>query len=198
MYSLLFTVLSGSQERRQFLKGQFSNSFITTTWRNSDGKLLTASRIRIRSFVPLDYAGRRISRWRCKTGGVPFFFGLQSTLVSYLRPSLPRDALINGNAVQPRRNLSLATKGAQISKRRQERLLSCVARVLLATEHAKGKREDSSLPALNNLAESLGVARQRPFYDLLVARSRSYPVLVCKRCRSLSATMVPAVKALRS
>ena len=61
--------------------------------------------------------------------------------------------------MQPGRNPSFAAESAQISKRREEGLLSRVSRIFLATEHAKGQREDSPLPALHNLAESVRVAR---------------------------------------
>jgi hypothetical protein len=88
-----------------------------------------------------------------------FLLRLERAFVSHLGTPLPRDALVNGNPVQPRGNFGFAAKSAQIAKRRQEGFLSRVAGVLLTPEHAKGKREDSSLPALNNLAESLRVAR---------------------------------------
>ena len=107
-----------------------------------------------------------------------FLFRLQRALVSYLRSPLPRDALIDRDAMQPGGDSSFAAKGTQVPKRREERLLRSVARILFAAEHAKGKRENSSLPALNNLAESFCVARQSSLYDLLVARSRSLPAEV--------------------
>jgi len=76
--------------------------------------------------------------------------------------------------VQPRGNLSFTAEGAQVSKRGEEGLLGSIARVLLASKHAKSKREDSPLPAPYNLAESLRVACQSTLYDMLVARSVSF------------------------
>jgi hypothetical protein len=88
-----------------------------------------------------------------------FFFLFKATLFSNLRSTLSRDALIHGYAVQPRRNFCFATKRSDIPKGGQERFLGCVARILLTAEHAEGKRENPSLPALHNLAERFCVAR---------------------------------------
>jgi hypothetical protein len=106
---------------------------------------------------------------------------------------LARDALVDSYPMQPRGNLGFTAEGAQVPERREKGLLSRVTRILFASEHAKGKREDSSLPALHNLAESLRVARQSTFYDLLVARSRSLPVWFCEaRCPRFRSA-VPAI-----
>lgn len=109
---------------------------------------------------------------RCsKAGCVLFRFNVESALTSNFRPALARNALIDSDTVQPGRNLCFAAKPAQIAKRRQKGLLRGVARIFFAAEHAKGKRENASLPARYDFAESLCVARQGTLHDLFVARS---------------------------
>ena len=74
--------------------------------------------------------------------------------------------------MQPRRNLRIAAKAAQIAERRQKRLLRRVASVLLAAQHPVGKREDAAFPAAHNFAESLRITRERALHHLFVVRDR--------------------------
>src|ERR1043166_1919475 len=84
--------------------------------------------------------------------------------------------------MQPRRDFCFATKPAQIPRRGEKSLLSRVAGVLFAPEHAKRQRKNAPLPATHNLTERLWVARQRAFNHLLVVGGRFH--LVCARVSS--------------
>ncbi len=90
---------------------------------------------------------------------VLFLFNFESALISYLRSAQARDALVNGYSMQPGGDFGVTAESTQVAKSGEESFLSGIARILLAPEHAKGEREDSSLPALHDLAESVRVAR---------------------------------------
>ena len=114
-----------------------------------------------------DDARRRMSRSRGESR-----FGLlliERRLATDFRAPLSRDALVNGDPVQPRRHLRLAAKTSQVAKSGEKRLLRRVARIVFATKNPVRKREYSTLPAPHQLAKSFSIARQGAFNDYLVA-----------------------------
>ena len=120
-------------------------------------------------FLPsFDYSRRRVNHGHRESRRILFLFVVQRGFASDSRLSLSRDALVDGNPMQPGRNFRLAAKSTQVPKRGQKRLLRRVARVLLAPQNAVRKREDTPLPAPHNLAESVRFAGQSPLHDDLV------------------------------
>src|SRR5215213_1175105 len=112
-------------------------------------------------------------------------FVFEGRLASDLRASLPRDALVDGDPVQPRGDFRFATEPAKVPKRGEKGLLSGVAGVLLAAQHAVSEREDASLPAPHELAESLSLAGQGTLHDDLVG-SQSFHGSAVRRPRGAS------------
>ena len=88
-----------------------------------------------------------------------------------MRAALARDALVDGDAVQPRRDFRLAAKIAEVAEGGDERLLRSVARLVFAAEDAVGERVDAPLPATHDHAERIRIAGKRTLHDLFVARS---------------------------
>src|ERR1041384_3473537 len=110
----------------------------------------------------------RVAQRRDKAPGVGLSFVFKCRLTSHFRASLPGNALVNRNPVQPGGDFRLATEPTQVPKSGEKGLLSGVAGVFLAAEHAVSKRKDAALPAPHNLAESLRIARQSTLNDDLV------------------------------
>src|SRR5215213_1758990 len=117
----------------------------------------------------------RVAERRCEAARVRFGFVSKGRLASDLRASLPRDALVYGNPVQPRRDFRFAAEVAEVPEGGEKRLLGGIARVLLAAEHAVSEREDAALPPAHELAKSLGIAGQGTLNDDLVG-SQSFHV----------------------
>ena len=69
-----------------------------------------------------------------EAAGVVVLLVFQCRLASNLRASLSRNALVHGDPVQPRRNLRVAAKPAQVAKSREKSLLGGVASVFHAAE----------------------------------------------------------------
>ena len=87
-----------------------------------------------------------------------FYLIFQRSLTSYLCASLPRNALIDCDSVQPRRDLCFATEPTQISERGDECFLCGIACVFLAAKHAVRQRENTPLPSADQFAEGVSVA----------------------------------------
>src|SRR5258708_21115016 len=119
------------------------------------------------SFSAFSRPRRRNLCRQSKDGRILFGFILERRLAPHLRASLPRDALIDGDPMQPRRNLRFAAKAAQIPKRGHESLLRRIARLFFAAEHPKSQREDASLPPTHDLPNPLRIPRHAPFHPLL-------------------------------
>src|ERR1041384_2358269 len=101
---------------------------------------------------------------------VIFRRAFERSFATNLRPTLARDALIDRNAMQPRRDFRIAAKPTEIAEGGDEGLLRGVARVLFAPKNAVGQSEDATLPTAHNFAEGFVVARECSLHDLLVAR----------------------------
>src|SRR5213078_540479 len=109
--------------------------------------------------TPLNLFGRARGRYiqrQSKHGGVLLSLVLQRRFAPHFCAPLPGYALVDCDAMEPGRNLGLASKAAQVSKRGEKSLLGRIARIFFATQHAKGQSEDASLPTAHNLSERLG------------------------------------------
>ena len=99
---------------------------------------------------------------RCKkTLARHFQFIFDTRLGTHTRTTLSRDALVDRDAVQPRRDFCLAAKVLQVAECGNERLLRSVARVLRGSKDAVGESENLSLPATHNFTEGFLVSAKR-------------------------------------
>src|SRR5438105_2690079 len=86
---------------------------------------------------------------------------LDPGLGPHARAPLPRDALVDRDAVQPRGDFRLAAEALQVAVGRNEGLLRGVARLLVCAEDAVSQGVNLPLPAAHHFAEGLTVSGLR-------------------------------------
>src|SRR5688500_1888865 len=93
---------------------------------------------------------------------------------------LRRQALIDGDAMKPRRDLRLTAEIRYVAIRRDKRFLSGVAGIVLASEHTEAEREYLPLPPFNDFAESLRISRNGELDKLFIGQFSQHQARV--RC----------------